>query len=158
MQPADRRTALLAHLRTDPDDRLLPRRVCEQRRRVPVLPLRVAGVPRTLRSARRWVLWRLEPDEKGRLTKKPYQPHAPERKASSTWVSSWGTWKRALACYFTGQCDGVGFVLGNDFFGFDADDCRDQETGTITPEVLALFTALNSRHKRKRAVHGGPPF
>ena len=68
-------------------------------------------IPAELRKLRNWVLWRLEPDEKGKSTKMPYQVAHPDRKAASTRAATWATFDDAVAAFKAGHGDGIGFVV-----------------------------------------------
>jgi primase-polymerase (primpol)-like protein len=103
----------------------------------------VANLPREIRSTARAVVWRAE-IVNGRLTKVPYQPRRPTRRASVTDPRTWGTFAAALAVVRAGQADGVGIMLGGGLCGVDQDHVRDASTGTIAPEAAAIVQRLNS--------------
>jgi putative DNA primase/helicase len=90
------------------------------------LPVRVEGIPEAMREERRWVGWHLQP-RKDKWTKVPCIATSPSYEAKSTDPTTWRAFNEALAAYEDGKCDGVGFVLGDDWSGFDAD-------GTDAPE------------------------
>jgi hypothetical protein len=82
-----------------------------------------------------WVVWKYEPDAKGKPTKVPYQPHNRGLKASTSKASTWATYAEAVAA--AKDFDGIGFVLTNtDVVAFDIDNCRDKETGVIDQWAL----------------------
>src|SRR4051794_33950320 len=82
----------------------------------------------------RWLVWRWETNEKGRLTKVPYQAVTPDTKASSTNPRTWAEYETAKRLIAEGKADGIGFALhGSTFAAFDVDDCRDPVTGAIAP-------------------------
>lgn len=84
-----------------------------------VLDLRVAGIPQELRDARRWILWRY--DFVGGVWRKvPYQTNG--NKASSTDKNTWDTFERAHLTFMLNDYSGLGFVLGDGWFGIDLDD------------------------------------
>jgi hypothetical protein len=97
-----------------------------------------------LKETDRWVLWNLEERRGGRLTKVPYQAARPVVRADATEAATWAPFTRALDAYESGKSDGIGFVLGGGVFGFDADACRDPQTGIIAPEPNDLFRLLNT--------------
>ena len=85
-------------------------------------PLRVQpdSIPAAMRAEDRWLLWRTEVRD-GKTTKVPYQAKRPSRKASSTDASTWAPFKAAIAA--CGRADGIGFALGDLWFGIDLDHC-----------------------------------
>jgi putative DNA primase/helicase len=100
--------------------------VRQGRERPTPLPVRVEGIPAALRAERRWVVWKYEwreaKDAKpGQWTKTPYVATDTERKADSTDPTTWRPFADALAAYEDGKCDGIGFVLGDGWVGFDSD-------------------------------------
>jgi putative DNA primase/helicase len=95
----------------------------------------IENIPEELTERPQWVCWRLEErDEK--LTKVPYTPGT-LRRASSTDLMTWSTFKDALAAYEAAEppYSGIGFVFssGDPYTGIDLDDCRNLETGAIAP-------------------------
>jgi len=91
-----------------------------------------------LKQYNHWVIWRWERDEKGDLTKVPYQARRPKIKAETNDPSTWGYYNEAEAAAHT--ADGIGFVLTDgDIAAFDLDDCRNATTGEIHPWVTGLI-------------------
>lgn len=76
----------------------------------------VKSIPIEMQNAPRWVSWQYE-ERKGKKTKVPYDPKTGE-KASSTDPNTWGDYKAAQAAW---PSDGIGFVLGDGWFGIDLD-------------------------------------
>lgn len=80
----------------------------------------VANVPTAMQQEPRWVLWRAE-DRDGKPSKVPY--HVGGGRAKSNDPSTWSDLRTALSAY-EGARDyysGVGFVLGNGWWGLDVD-------------------------------------
>lgn len=107
---------------------------------------------------RRWVCWKYEP-KKGfgylpakpedraknqHYNKRPVNPHT-GRFGSHTNRQDWGTLPQALARYTKDQTlDGIGFIFNGDgAVLIDPDDCRNPNTGAITPRVKALVDQLD---------------
>jgi putative DNA primase/helicase len=90
------------------------------------------NIPDQLTERPQWVLWRLE-ERGGKLTKIPYTDTG--HRASSTDLMTWTTCAMALAAYERGNYDGIGFVFSSadPFVGVDLDDCRDPDSGEISP-------------------------
>jgi primase-polymerase (primpol)-like protein len=99
-------------------------------------PVLAENIPEDLRRRPQWVTWRLE-ERNEKLTKVPFTPGT-ARRASSTDLTSWRPFEKALAAYEAQEppCDGIGFVFcsGDPYVGIDVDDCRDPESGEITDE------------------------
>ena len=92
----------------------------------PILPVRPEGIPNEPKTQRRWVVWKLEwlegkNGKSGKWTKPPYIATATETGASSINPATWRSFDEALAAYEDGKCDGIGFVLGDGWVGFDQD-------------------------------------
>jgi putative DNA primase/helicase len=80
-------------------------------------------IPAELRELPRWGNWRWEPDpdKPGKLRKPPYCPSNPDRHASSTDSTTWGTFEQAVAVVEAGRADGIGFALEPPYVGVDLD-------------------------------------
>jgi primase-polymerase (primpol)-like protein len=91
-----------------------------------------------------WVLWPFE-TRRGKPTKPPYQPRAPQKHASSTVHTTWAAFDTALAAYKAGKADGIGLCLyGSDLVAFDLDDCRNIANGEIEPAARKLIERAKS--------------
>jgi hypothetical protein len=98
-----------------------------------------------LAKRKRWALWKWEKGKKGKLTKVPYQGHAPRKRASSTDPSTWCDLNTTMLAYTEGKCDGIGFMLsGGGVSAIDIDDCRDAETNELHPWATNQITRSNS--------------
>lgn len=77
-------------------------------------------IPQELKSLNRWVLWKLKINEKGKTTKIPINAkngYGAKSNDSETWVS----FDEAISKVEYFNCKGVGFMLGNGYFGIDID-------------------------------------
>jgi hypothetical protein len=100
-------------------------------------------VANKLKAAPRWVLYKLVPtvktDKYGRtrFDKIPYQIDGLST-AKVNDPTTWSTFARAVRAYTDGSTgmDGIGFMLGDGFFGFDWDHVIDPEIGEIPDEVI----------------------
>lgn len=113
------------------------------------LPVQFGGIPSELKAAPRWVVWRYE-ERSGKPTKVPYQPDAVENRAKVNDPRTWNTYERAVETLGnTATCDGLGFMLGDGWAGFDLDKIRDAETGELDEgarlivEKLATYTEVS---------------
>jgi primase-polymerase (primpol)-like protein len=54
---------------------------------------------------------------------------------------TWSTFSEALKAYETGRYAGIGFVFcsADPYSGIDLDNCRDPETGELTPNACDLL-------------------
>jgi primase-polymerase (primpol)-like protein len=95
----------------------------------------IENIPDPLAERPQWVCWRMETRD-DKPTKVPYTPGT-ERRASSTDLMTWRTFAETLSAYQVGEppYDGIGFVFCNadPFVGIDLDDCRDPDSGVISP-------------------------
>jgi primase-polymerase (primpol)-like protein len=89
-------------------------------------------------AERRWVVWKWEPDKRGKLTKPPRQSRSHKHAKNNdpaTW-SSYEEARNAANIIRAGKhfFDGVGYnLLGSNILAKDIDHCRDPATGTLDP-------------------------
>ena len=77
-------------------------------------------IPQELKSLNRWVLWKLKTNEKGKMTKVPINAkngYGAKSNDPDTWVS----FDEAISKIELFNCKGIGFMLGNGYFGIDID-------------------------------------
>lgn len=81
------------------------------------------AIPAELKELNQWCCWKLEYDDKGKLTKVPYNPAG--YKASSTDSETWASFEAVKAAYEDQSkgFSGVGFIFNNDYTGTDFDHC-----------------------------------
>jgi putative DNA primase/helicase len=104
----------------------------------------VDGIPVAMKAEPRWAVWRwtLVGDD---WKKPPYRLDAPDTKAGvDDLAKGWGSFEDAVRLYEGGAFDGVGFLLGDRWAGVDLDDCRNPETGELTPFALDVIRMINS--------------
>ncbi len=102
-------------------------------------------IPEELRKLAQWVVFRLEPNEDGKPTKRPYQPKSTRNLASSTNRATWGTYEQALeAIERDSSLSGVGFVftLADPYAGIDLDHCI--VDGKITKAAQTIIDQMRS--------------
>lgn len=117
------------------------------------LPVMPDGIPQQMKAARRWVVWNYE--WKGeRWTKVPYIATAPARKASSTNPNTWSSFEDAHGAYEDGKCEGIGFVLGDGWVGYDQDDNGDLSNARILNSYTERSPGGDGLHT---IVHGSKP-
>jgi len=103
------------------------------------------NIPEQLTERPQWVCWRLE-EREGRPTKVPYVPGT-DRRASSTDLMTWANFSETRAAYEAGKplaYDGLGFVFcsADPFVGIDLDDCRDPDSGEISPWAQKIISRV----------------
>jgi putative DNA primase/helicase len=108
-----------------------------------VLSVQPEGIPEELKRRPQWVVWKMAKRRNGKWTKEPYDART-GRKASSTDLTSWGSFEDALDAL--DRYDGIGFVLssGDPYVGVDLDGCVDPETGEIESWATRIVEALDS--------------
>jgi putative DNA primase/helicase len=114
----------------------------------------VEGIPEALKQRPRWVTWRYQ-YRQSKWTKVPYMATLP-KEASSTDDSTWGTFANALAAYQRGRADGIGFVLGDGWIGFDQDDTLDLSHLQLLNTYTELSPSGQGAHGIARGSKPGP--
>jgi putative DNA primase/helicase len=110
-----------------------------------VVKVEPENIPDVLRQAARWCVWKREQAKDGTFTKKPMQASWPSRGMSKTTPSQWRPFATALKAYQgTSGIDGVGFVCGGGFVALDFDECVDEVTRELRPDVAEVLERLNT--------------
>ena len=84
------------------------------------------NIPNEMRSLKRWVLWKLRKIGNEKPTKIPVNAnngYGAKSNDSSTWV----TFDEAISKIDFYNCSGIGFMLGNGYFGVDIDHAIDNK-------------------------------
>jgi primase-polymerase (primpol)-like protein len=109
-----------------------------------VITLITENIPEQLTERPQWVCWCLE-TRGDKPTKVPYTPGT-ERRASSTDLLTWRSFREALEAYEAAgpPYDGIGFVLSSadPFVGIDLDGCRDPKDGEITSWAQKIISRV----------------
>ncbi len=111
----------------------------------PRITFDAAGVPEQLRTERRWFVWRYLRDDGGTPKKPPYDFRTGQP-CNSNDPALYATFEEALAAYQSGKYGGLGFGLGtrDGFVCVDLDECRDLQTGEITPAARRIIEDFTS--------------
>ncbi|ARV17050.1 hypothetical protein AEP_00084 [Curvibacter sp. AEP1-3] len=105
----------------------------------------ISKFPAELKALPRWVTWSAEGGKDEKPRKVPRCPKAPQRNASSTDPTTWGTFEEAAAAYQLHGHTGLGFVLNGDgISGVDIDHCIKE--GTPEPAAIELLSSMNARY------------
>ena len=125
-----------------------------------------AGIPEEMKRANRWLVFKGVPKTKRdgtvELTKEPRQGANPSRKGSSTNSATWCDFETALAAVQNGDCDGLGFALGDGWAGVDIDNAvgergLNREANAIVSEFASYAELSVSRTGVHILVHGEVP-
>ncbi len=114
-----------------------------------IKPPLIENIPEQLTERPQWVCWRVVEREGKKPTKVPYTPGT-ERRASSTDLMTWRTFREALDAYEAGEppYDGIGFCFcsADPFVAVDLDDCRDLETGNVAPWAQKIIYSFSEAY------------
>ena len=111
------------------------------------------AIPNALKSHRRWVAWKYE-TRKGKVTKPPYQTTLPLIYADNTKPGTWGAFDDAIQLYEDDMVEGIGFQLGNGFFGIDLDrHIIDSELTSFAKDILARFETYSEYSPSGEGIH-----
>jgi putative DNA primase/helicase len=104
------------------------------------------NIPPRFTQRPQWVCWRYEVrgDE---ITKVPYIPGT-ERRASTTDLLTWRSFKKAVEAYESRHYDGIGFVFcsADPFVGIDLDGCRHPETGELAEWARQIIELVADKY------------
>lgn len=105
----------------------------------------VDAIPIEMRTLKQWVTWVNDFRGDGKIGKRPLNLTT-GKSANVNDPSTWTTFDEALESMKKFGLDGIGFVFtDNDpYVGIDFDDCRNKETGDITPDVVDIVNRMNS--------------
>lgn len=91
------------------------------------------NIPHELQALTQWVVWRKEQDDKGKISKVPYNVST-GYKASVTNTADWHSFVTAVDAFNNGRerglCDGIGMVFHDpisNYAGIDIDDAKGDE-------------------------------
>lgn len=74
--------------------------------------------------------------------------------ASSIKSNTWCSFEQALEGQCTFGFKGIGFMLGDGFYGVDIDTCRDPETGYVTDEAKEIIDGIDSYTEKSVSKYG----
>jgi len=98
--------------------------------------MQIDKIPDELKARPQWVVWRSIVDG-GKVTKPPYQPHAPQYLANVNRPETWGTFDAAVKAWRDNPSlvAGIGFMFtdADEYFGIDLDD-----ESKVAPEHLPM--------------------
>jgi hypothetical protein len=110
-------------------------------------------IPLELQALPQWIIWHRETDKNGELTKIPYNPNFPDKRASSTDPSTWGTYEQTTTCTHPNK-SGIGFVFnGNGICGIDLDHCLLDGQLTKYNDILEKILSYTEYSPSKNGLH-----
>lgn len=107
-------------------------------------------IPEDMRKQRRWVLWRLKKVDGDRMTKIPVNAkngYGAKSNDEDTWVS----FDEALSKVEYYNCKGIGFMLGNGFFGVDIDHAL--ENKELINEFAESLKSYTEKSQSGEGIH-----
>lgn len=107
-------------------------------------------IPEELKSLKRWVLWKLKKIDNGKTTKIPINAkngYGAKSNDSDTWTSFEEAYK--MSNYF--ECEGLGFMLGNGYFGVDIDHALDNEP--LIEEFVSTLKSYTEISQSGEGIH-----
>lgn len=100
-----------------------------------------SNVPKELKILKRWICFKVEGMEDGRVTKRPYNPISGNFAKVNDRLT-WGTFDIALSGCAKYNCDGLGFILGEGIFGIDLDNHPDKDGNKLSDEEFKSFAKI----------------
>jgi putative DNA primase/helicase len=107
-------------------------------------------VPTEIKHLKRWVLWKVRKLENGKLTKVPINA-LNGYGAKSNDESTWTTFEEAIKKVDFYNCSGVGFMLGNGYFGVDIDHAIDNKD--LIQEFVETLKSYTERSQSGEGIH-----
>ena len=105
------------------------------------------NIPSEMKQLKRWVLWKTKNTENGKTTKIPINAkngYGAKSNDSSTWVS----FNEAISKVSFYNCKGLGFMLGDGYFGVDIDNAiEDTELINEFVKKLNSYTEISQSGK-----------
>lgn len=108
------------------------------------------NIPDELKQLKRWVLWKLKKVDNNKTTKIPINAkngYGAKSNDSDTWVSFDEAIK--MSNYF--ECEGLGFMLGNGYFGVDIDHAIDNEP--LIEEFVGTLKSYTEISQSGEGIH-----
>lgn len=116
-------------------------------------------IPDELREREQWVVWRTEPDDKGRMTKRPYTPvlSGTVYRASHSDARTWRSYDAACACVMAreDEFDGIGYVFSDadPYCGIDLDDAFRPDRIARTDRLVQAFNSYTEVSPSGKGLH-----
>ena len=118
-----------------------------------ILPIRTENIPEELKARPQWVVWHAVGDKPNKI------PHSARtgRRASTTNLMTWSTFKDAVETYERGEYAGLGFMFssGDPYTCVDLDDCvaEDGEIELWALEIVRYFDSYTELSATGTGLH-----
>lgn len=107
------------------------------------------NIPQELKALKRWVCWKLE-KRADKNTKIPYDAKT-GKPAKSNDESTWSDFDICVANLY--KYSGVGFMLGNGYFGVDIDHCREKDQKAIINDICHTLKSYTEISQSGEGLH-----
>lgn len=107
-------------------------------------------VPNEMKILKRWVLWKIRKLEDGKTTKIPVNPMNGYG-AKSNDDKTWTTFDEAIKKVDFYNCDGLGFMLGNGYFGIDIDHAINNKE--LIDEFIESLKSYTEKSQSCEGIH-----
>lgn len=107
-------------------------------------------IPQDMKNLKRWVLWKIRKLENGKTTKIPINAkngYGAKSNDEETWV----TFDYALDKINYYQCNGLGFMLGNGYFGVDIDHAIEDKD--LIDEFVNSLKSYTEKSQSGEGIH-----
>ena len=108
------------------------------------------NVPYEMKQLKRWVLWKVRKLENGKTTKIPINANNGYG-AKSNDESTWTTFDDAIKKVDFYNCLGLGFMLGNGYFGVDIDHALDDKD--LINEFVEHLKSYTEKSQSGEGIH-----
>lgn len=108
----------------------------------------ITNIPAELHHLKRWVCWKAVHNEKGKITKIPINALT-GKNAMSNNPETWTDMIGAYASVEKYNLDGIGFMLGDGYFGVDLDDCSQE----LKNEFIEAIQSYTEESQSGKGIH-----
>lgn len=107
-------------------------------------------VPYEIKQLKRWVLWKIRKLDNGKTTKVPINANNGYG-AKSNDDSTWTTFDDAIKKVDFYNCEGLGFMLGNGYFGIDIDHALEDKQ--LIEEFMGKLRSYTEKSQSGEGIH-----
>ena len=120
-----------------------------------VLKPRFDAIPGELKELNQWAVWRYELNSDGKLTKVPYRPLQPTRRASHSDPATWASFDDAVRACQEGDFDGIKFALTREdpYVFVDLDHALYPEYTAFGKETVDYLQSYTERSPSDTGIH-----
>jgi primase-polymerase (primpol)-like protein len=115
---------------------------------VTVLQVKPYCIPAALRATPRWAVWHHQVDDRGHLSKPPFQANGSGERAYATEPDTWSSFDEAFACYCAhlDTYEGISFAIvdHDDIVGIDLDHVEEHLSEALEiVRTVASYTEVS---------------